>query len=676
MTERLAAIVAGLRNGNGRLGEAVVPALVVAVTLALLFPVPALVVDAMIGLSLAASAAALVTALTRRGAADLAAFPTTLVLLALLRLAAGVAAARWVALHGFGTPLLGALAGAKAAWPELAGLAVILGGIQVMVVSAGASRAAEVAARFALDALPAWQASHPRGEGRGAEAAEAKEAQRHAQAGFYAAMDGASRFLRGEVFGLALIALAALAGGLASVGGAGGAGADPGTVVAAAASVGVLLLLGAALAGTAAAIAVMRAGAQPQSVAASPSVLAEPWPLFAGAAVCLGISLFSLRSGLATMLVGTGLAVAAVHLLARQGRATPRPAENEWQADASPTVVVSPVRLLLGLGLLGLLDEGTGDIMDHLGQLRQEVSAESGVRVPGFVVADSIDLAPNEYALELQGAVAARGEVRPSRVLAIADAEADLSDGTRGSWIPLLHRPDAAAAGHTILSPTDVILRHVERALRANVAHLFDRQRAADLLASVAQTHAAVARAASAAGLDEGLLSAVGQDLLRQGVPLHAPSALVDALSEAVREGAPYDDQVTRARQSLAHVITRMFAPEGELDAVELDPVLESELEASLYMESVGGLGQRSACGLAPERAMRWRRSLTRIADGYAQDGRPAAILCGGPARRALCALLAEMPGIRIRAAEPQDILPGTRLQVVHRLSPGEVDAA
>ncbi len=650
--------------------EACIPLAVVAVALALFVPLPAAVIDAAISASLAASVIVLVAGLRARGAASLTVLPSAEVLLALLRLAVGIAAARWVALHGFGTPLLSAVArfSGEESWSDLLGLAVVLGGIQVAVVSAGASRAAEVAARFALDALPLRQA---RQSASSTDAPANTDTRLQTEAGFYAAMDGATRLLRGEVFGLALIMLAGAAGGLARAGG------DALSPVGAAAGIGVLLLLGAALSGAAAAIAVMR-GSATRSLAseARAQLLAEPWPLLAGGAFCLALALWPAHGAVPAALVGAALLAGGVHLGLR-ARSTPIAGLGAASGEERTS---SPLRILLGLGLLDLLRPEGGDLLDRLADLRQELSAELGFPLPGFTISDSIDLAAAEYALEIRGAVVSRGAVRPSRVLALAPPDGAtpalgeavrLSDGALGVWVSIAHREAAVAAGCAILSPADVLLHEAREAVRSEAADLFDRQQAADMLGRVARTHPAVVRAAVDAGVDEGTVMAVGQALLEREVPLHAPVALIDGLAQAAGRGAAFDDWVSAARGALTHVITKAVAPDGELFAVEMGAALQDELGRSLYLQ-----GDRLACGIAPDRALQWRRLLQRVARDYAPEGRRATILCAEPARRALTRLLADMRDVRIAVVEPREILAGTRLQTVHRISESDLNQA
>lgn len=644
-----------------RLGQHA-PALAVVLTLAtLLLPLPGAALDLLLALNLAFGMAVLLAAMRSEGPMGFPVLPGVLVLGSLVRVALGVAAARAVVAHGGAGTLpqtLGWLLTGRG--ESLIGGVTVLGVLMLvsyLVLNVGLMRLAEVAARFMLDALPGRQMALDSALSAGrmdAEAGAAVGRQLQAESAFYGSMDGAARFLRGEVMALpiilALIPVAGLAGGNLS-----GQWTD---LVRLALGQGLALLVPGVLMGVAAALVLSRG----RNLGNTGSVLETlPQPALLGA-VAAGLLVLAAVPGMAK------LPLLAVATLAggwawHQSRLSLCADDEDGPAPQ--------LQVRLGMGLLSLT---AGEaLMARLGRLRLALSDELGFALPAFTVIDDAGLDPHEFALAVNGIEVTRAQLWPGRCL-LADGDkawaglssmeegrpADLPDGRRARWLRVEDDETPSSTGLNALDALGALELYLRAAVEPVAAELFDLQRASELLQAVRATHPVVIEAWEAAGLTAADLRDVGRELLAEGVPLVERVVLLEAMitSSGAVGHAGCAALAEAVRPALRRTISRLVAPAGRLSACALAEKLQDELQAA-----VDGARPGEAVALEAEAAERWWRMLRWVAG---QD-RQAVVLCP-PQLRAAVATLAREAGAGVRVVQPEELLPLTEIAVRHVL--------
>jgi flagellar biosynthesis component FlhA len=644
----------------------------------LLVPLPGFVLDVLLTLNLAFALAVLVVGVRAAGPESFAVLPQVLVAGSLARVALAIGLARAILSTGGGGALVRSLGATLSGGGEgLLGGAAVFGLLALTayaVLNLGLTRLAEVAARFALDALPGRQMALDSALNAGrmdAAAATAQTERLEAENSFYGAMDGAARFLRGET--LAVLAITVLTPAVAA---ASGMAAQWRELAVLAVGQGAVILVPGLLVGAAAALVLSRSrGASAREDTRGHA--ARPGLVLGVAVVLLALGL---TPGMAKgpLLVMALVLGGAAWLMARHG---PGRAGRPHHAEA--TGPAGELQLRLGLGLVPL--SARHDLPAWAEQLRGELSDELGLAVPPFTMADDAQLSEHDFAVLIGESRLAQGTLRLGRRLAVSAGEEDshrgamrarearearedevvLPDGRRGVWV---RSDEEATNGARLLEPLEALALQVRAAVRQVAPELCDLQRAHELIEMVRVSHPAVVTAYEAAGLSEADLQDVGRELLAEGLPLTERVSLLSAMArEPGRAGRPHHAEMAEAvRPALRRTITRLVAPEGMVQAVELARELQEELA-----EAAAQAGPGRAVALEAERAARWRELLQWVARWCGNGAAGAVIVCAGEARRAV-AQLAREAGVQVAAVRPEELLPLTEVQVVHVLSGNE----
>ncbi len=663
---------AGMEVGPQLLGAIVVAAML----LALLLPVPALLVDLMLALSLGAAAGVLVVALATSDPLNLTSMPPLLVLSSIGRIVLCLCISRLILIGGEAGTLVPTLGTVSAGADAIAGLGVliVLAVVQVVMVTSGVGRMAEVAARFALDALPGKQMGLDTAVSAGqmqAREARMEVGRLEREANFYGAMDGAGRLLRGEAIAtIVIVALSALAGVVRAVGGDASVGEAMGRYVILATGQGLVTLLPALIMAAAAAVMVSRSAGSSSLVAELGSqMLVSPWPLIAAAIALVGLGLFPGVAKLPTLLGGSLLAGGAWWL----SRAQSGDRGGVGQ-PADPAGRPPQLSLELGMGLLSLL-EGPDGLMDAIPALRRGASAELGFEIPPVVVRDSLELGATEYAIVFRAGALARGRIRPGRMLAVAPhagatpdigTPAELPDGRTGVWVSLDEARELGESGFVLITPAEALMEHMRNAMRRHAAEIFDLERAAAMLGELRQTHPALVSAAEAAGLEVSLFRRVCGELLWGGVPLRDPVSVLEAVVEALPEMKDPEQLALRARPRLAGMISDSLMTDGRIRAVLPSPELQEELADAAYRE-----GDRTVAAMMPARSAAWVTLLDQLGAEHGW-GRPLAAIAEP---RSLLALqsLCRRTATGLVAVRAIDLTPTVELDYVARPEPDQL---
>ncbi len=588
-----------LRNSDLVLAVAVVATLAMMV-----IPLPPFLLSLLLSLNLTLALVILLATIYTGEALAFSSFPALLLIITLFRLALNVSSTRLILLHGYAGEVIQRFGEFVVGGNPVVGFIVflILVVIQFVVITRGAERVAEVAARFTLDAMPGKQMAIDADLNAGL--IDEREARRRRQeiereADFYGAMDGASKFVRGDaIAGLVIIAINIVGGFIVGV-------LQQGLPWAEALRKYTLLTVGDGLVTQIPALLISTAAGLLVTRAASDSHLAEDVARQVtahprGLAIAAGtLAVLGVMPGLPKVpFLALAAFFGALALVVREAgraaeRAAPPPApprESHTPESVLQLLPLDPLEIELGYGLLSLADpERGGDLMDRVGLVRRQVALELGFVVPLVRVRDNMQLPPNKYVIKLRGAEVARGEIVPERLLALnpgAAAEevpgietADPVFGLPARWVAPEDRQRAELAGFTVVEPSAVLATHLTHVIRTHAHELLGRQEVRQLLDTVRQTNAALVEELVPNLLGTGEVQKVLQNLLREGVSIRDLVTILEALADWAPVTRDPERLTEAARQALRRHISRdLPLQDGKLLALTLDPALEEKL--------------------------------------------------------------------------------------------------
>jgi flagellar biosynthesis protein FlhA len=653
---------------------------VVVVVALLVMPLPPFLLDAFLALSFALSIVVLLVTLSTRDPLDFSIYPSLLLLITLFRLGLNVSSTRLILSTGHAGRVIAAFGGFVIAGNYVVGLVLflILVVINFMVITKGAGRIAEVAARFTLDAMPGRQMSIDADLGAGlideAEARRRRE-EINRYADFYGAMDGAAKFVRGDaVASLVITAINLVGGFVIGMSQHGMSAADSLTTYSTlTVGDGLVTQIPALVVSTSAGLLVTYGStgtAMASSLAAQ--LTRSPRAMWTAAAL-LGV--FAVVPGLPAapflaLAVGTGVVAWVTARRRRRAQAAPAAGPKAQPAPAAAPsllelLVVEPLELEVGYALVPLVDEAQrGDLLQRVGIMRKQLAFELGMIVPPARVRDNIQLAADEYVIKLRGVQVGRGEILPRHLLALDTAgtgapldgvrTTDPSFGIPSFWISPEQRTAAEAAGYTVVEAPAVLATHLMEIIRDHAAELLSRQHVRELLDGLKETHPALVEDVVPNKLSLGTLHRVLQRLLREGVPIRDLVTILEALSDAAEQTKDPEALTEHARRALAPVIVHLLGgDQGPVRALTVGPRLEVALMQLFSPRSRDG--QRP---LEPEDLSEALRSLSALAQSARRDGQypplvtPPGLRVG--IRRLVEPVLPRLPVISLGELPPQ----------------------
>ncbi len=640
---------------------------VVAVLMIMLLPLPRVILDLLLAFNIALSIIVLLVGMQVRKPLEFSVFPSILLMVTLLRLSLNIASTRLILLHGNEGPgaageVIRSFGNFVVGGNYAVGLVVfvILVVINFVVVTKGASRVAEVAARFTLDAMPGKQMSIDADLNAGLiNETEARRRRKEIaeEADFYGAMDGASKFVRGDAIAAVIIILVNIIGGLTI-----GVLQQKMNVASAAANYtlltigeGLVAQVPALIVSTAAGIVVTRAAREVnlgQEIARQ--VLISSKALAAAAGILLALGFVPGLPHVAFLTLGSVAGWVAYDMMKREqaeaaAKLVPPPAPKV--EEAAPKV--TPVELMevqVGYGLVSLVEgRDGGALLERIKGLRRQIAGELGFLVPPIHLRDNLQLRPNEYAVILKGVELVRGEVLPGHWLAIDPGTAqknvvkgiptkEPAFGLPALWIGEVMRDQAQVAGYTVVDAGSAIATHLSEIIKRHAHELLGRQEVQVLLDDLSKTHPKLVEEVIPAQLALGALVRILSNLLQEGVPIRDLRTILEVVADYA--GSVKDpDQLTEAvRQALARVITHQYAgPDGSLPVINLDPRLDRALVEQM------SAGQGGYWSLEPSMSHRLLTSLKQAAERVASRGQQPVVLCSPALRRHLRRLTARV---------------------------------
>lgn len=636
------------------------PLVVLAVLAMMVLPLPTALLDVLFTFNIALSLVVLLAVVYSRRPLDFAVFPTVLLIATLLRLSLNVASTRVVLLNGHGgTAAAGQVIEAFGEFVVGGNYAVgfvvfaILVIINFVVVTKGGGRISEVSARFTLDAMPGKQMAIDADLNAGIidrDEAKTRRAEIAQEADFYGAMDGASKFVRGDAIAGLLILVINILGGL-TVG-----VLQHGMALAEAARVFTLLTIGdglvaqipSLLLATAAAILVTRvSSAQDMGEQIVAQLLGNPRTLAVAAAV---IGLMGVIPGMPNIAF-LGLAgVAAggawwLHTRARQAHQAqadappPPPAAEQRELTWDDVAPVDAVGLEVGYRLIPMVDRAQGgQLLGRLRGVRKKLSQELGFLVPSVHIRDNLDLGPNAYRISLLGVTVGGGEVYPERELAInpgqvhgelkGTAATDPVFGLQAVWIENAARAQAQAFGYTVVDASTVIATHMSQVLQEHAHELIGHDEVQQLLDRLAQTHPKLVEDLVPKVLPLGVVVNVLQRLLKEHIPVRDMRTILEVLSAHAARTQDPAALTAAVRIALGRMIVqRVNGVAGELPVITLEYALEQLLQKSV---------QGGEMALEPGLANRLLAALRDAHERQELAGQPSVLLVSDALREQL----------------------------------------
>lgn len=575
--------------------------------LLLIFPVPPLVLDLLLTISIALALLILLVILYVEEPADFSGFPTLLLFITLFRLALNVATTRLILLDGYAGHIIEAFGNFVVRGNYIVGLVVffILVLINFIVITKGAGRIAEVAARFTLDAMPGKQMAIDAELSAGViteSEARTRRKKVEQEADFYGAMDGASKFVRGDAIAAILITLINVIGGFAI------GVLQKGYTVPESLQRFTLLSIGdglvsqipALITSMAAGLLVTRAAAKTNlGTELSNQLLLYPRALsiLSGMLLVLalipGLPMFPfLVLSVCTWLVARAMRkskVAAAKELTVNAKQVEAGQKKEPEKLES-LLQVDPFQIELGYGLVNLADQKKGgDLLDRVTGVRRNFTQEMGVIVPPIRLRDNLQMKPNEYRFLIKGAPVAQGSIMAGYWLAMNASNSKVV--LKGipttepvfqlpaTWITDAERKNAELAGYTVVDAASVLVTHLSETVKRHCHEIFSRQDVQSLLDNLKQTHATVVNELIPAQLTVGQVQRILQNLLAEGISIRNLSSILEKVGDYAHITKNPDELAEYARRALGAQIVRPFQSEnGAVRAITLDPRLEQQI--------------------------------------------------------------------------------------------------
>jgi len=644
-----------LKNSDVFLAVAIVGILVFMV-----IPLPPVLLDILLSFNITFCLIIVLVATYIMRPLELSTFPSIILLATLFRLSLNIASTRMILLHGNeGTMAAGKVI--KAFGSFVVGGNYVVGAIiflilviiNFVVITKGAGRIAEVAARFTLDAMPGKQMSIDADLNAGL-IDEHKARERRMiisqEADFYGAMDGASKFVRGDAIAGVIITLINIVGGLAigvlQNGMSFSHAAENYTLMTV--GDGLVTQIPALIISTAAGIVVSRAGSNSAlGTQIVSQILLQPRAIGIASVVLLGFGLIPGLPALPFMILSA--MAGTVAYLVSQSRKTDLVEEETkkmLEAKSKPPerlTALPPLDILaleVGYGLISLVDaEQDGTLLDRIKSIRRQIAQDIGIIVPPLHIQDNMQLKPAEYSILLKGNDIARGELMLNHYLAMNADNPNIkiegvqtrepTYGLPAFWIKEGVREKTMAQGYTVVDLATVLTTHLSDAIRIHAHELLGRQEVQQLLDDLRNSHPKVVEELVPNLLPLGGVVKVLQNLLSEQIPIRDLLTILETLADWAPMTKDMDTLTEHVRQALARTITKLYqTSDGKIPLITLDQSVENAISGAIQQTDQG-----SFLALEPNVAKGIMESVARyITDFSSLNYRPV-ILCSAQIR-------------------------------------------
>jgi flagellar biosynthesis protein FlhA len=648
----------GLRGAIVRSRGLAFPVLIVTSILVIVAPLPTFLLDLLLASNVTISVVILLTTIYVRRPLEFSVFPAILLGTTLARLVLNVATTRLILTHGAaeGTSAAGGVIEAfgffVAGGDIVIGLIIfmILIAIQFLVITKGATRISEVAARFALDGMPGKQMAIDADLNAGLitqDQAKARREEVTQQADFYGAMDGASKFVRGDAIASIVITLINIAGGLYVGMINNGMNFQRAVEVFTTLTIGdgLVTQIPAFLISIAAGLVVTRTSSDsnlPRDVVGQ--LFRHPEALFLASAFLGALSITGLPA-MPMLILGAGCGLSGFAVMrTKKAEESIKHRQQEKQSQQKPeprpedNLLVDPLELELGVGLIRLADPATGgDLLDRVTRVRHKIAQELGIILPKVRIRDNIRLDQRRYQIKVRDVPVAWGEVYADGLLAI-DTGATSGEvrgietvepafGRPAKWVEPSQKERAELRGYSVVEPSAVIITHLTEVVRDHSAELLTRQQVHQLVANLKESSPRVVEELIPDILRTSQVHQVLNNLLRERVPIRDLETILETLGDYADRSKDLVLLTEYVRHSLARTICQQHRDKNRvLHVITLDPALEDILTAG-FEYSERGLSIK----LSPQVAEAVVKGVAETLESLVATGHPPVLLCSNP---------------------------------------------
>ena len=601
---------------------------VVVVVLFLILPLPTFMLDVLLVINIALSVIILLITMNISEALEFSIFPSLLLITTLFRLGMNVSSTRLILSNG------GNAGQVIAAFGQLITSGNIVIGfiiffiivlVQFIVITKGAERVAEVAARFTLDAMPGKQMAIDADLNTGVideQEARMRRSKIQKESDFYGAMDGATKIVKGDAVMSLIITLINLIGGILI--GVVQGGQDIGTVASiystATIGDGLVSQLPALMISTATGMIVTRSvsdGSLNSDVLGQ--FKAQPRALMTAAAALVFLAVIP-NTPTVPLVIVASVIFAMGFMISRSGRVKQvqeqeaeeaaaleqvpeaAPAESDYYKDISNVyslLSVEPIELEVGYSLIPLVDESSGGkLINRVVIFRRQYAQEMGFVVPTVRMHDSSIIGTNQYVVRVKGEEVAKGEILVDYYLALEPAKplgeidgietVEPAYGIPSRWILPENKEMAEIYGYTVIDPLSVMLTHLSETIRRHAHELLTRSETIQLVENLKNTSPELVEEACPAVVSYAMLEKVLRNLLMEGVPIRDMETILETMVDAMNTTRDPDIITESVRSALRRTITRRFCEDGQLRAMTLDAEVERKIVASLVKNDHG----------------------------------------------------------------------------------------
>jgi flagellar biosynthesis protein FlhA len=646
----------------------------------------------LITLNISAALTIVVATMYLNKALDFASFPSLLLLTTMFRLAINVSVTRLILTTGDAGSVVKAFGSFVVGGNVVVGLVIflILVVIQFVVVTNGAGRVAEVGARFTLDAMPGKQMAIDADLNAGLitdDQARSRRSEIAREADFYGAMDGASKFVKGDAMAAVIITAINLVGGIVVGMAQHHLGFSEATHQFSLLTIGdgLAAQIPALLISVATGIIVTRAASDRDlgSDIANQILRQRKAPLVAAAV----IGLFALVPGLPKLpFLFIAAIFGAIGWSVRHGMPGEEDAAPGAVAGATPAALppgsaagedgvertpLDALELSIGFGLVPLVDGSSGGaLLRRVSQIRRQIASDLGVVIPAVRIHDELGMESHEYIVKVRGSEVTRGRIMPGHLLAMDPGDAagalqgipttEPAFGLPAMWVHESVRAEAETLGYTVVDAESVIVTHLTETIRDHAAELLTRQDVKALLEQLKETNAAVVEEVVPELLSLGEIQRVLQSLLGEGIAIRDLGTIVEAIGDKARITRDTSLLSEYARQALGRAITAPHLDEQlRLQAITLDPAIEQEVATSITQTTDG-----EYLAMDPPRAQAIVGALrAQVEHATALGARPV-LLCSARVRRHLRRLIAQAQP-HLPVCSYNEIAPGVNVETI-----------
>ncbi|HWR28929.1 MAG TPA: flagellar biosynthesis protein FlhA [Negativicutes bacterium] len=605
-----------LINKLNQFSDVILAAAVVTIVMMMIIPLPTFLLDLLLALNITLSLTIVMISIYNVEPLQFSVFPSLLLVTTLFRLALNVSSTRLILLYGYAGEVIMAfgtfVVGGNAVVGFIVFIILIL--IQFIVITRGAERVAEVAARFTLDAMPGKQMAIDADLNAGLITdADARKRRINIQreADFYGAMDGASKFVKGDAIAAIVIIVVNILGGFII----GMVQRDMSilqalqTYTLLTVGEGLVNQIPALLISTATGLVVTRASSDENlghDIAAQ--LFAYPRVFYLVAAVLTLLAAVPGLPGLpfisiAMIVIGVAYVLQKTEKTAEETAVTEQ-AEKELEEVRKPENIVSllqvdPIELEIGYSLIPLVDVAQGgNLLDRVVMIRRQCALEMGIVVPTIRIRDNIQLKPSAYVIKIKGIEVAKGELLLDHFLAMnpgtvteeipGEATIEPAFGLPAIWIHEAYRERAELSGYTVVDPISVLATHLTEVVKSHSDELLGRQDVQTLIDSVKQDHPAVVSELVPAMMSVGDIQKVLVCLLRERVPVRDLVTIMETLADSATFTKDPEVLGEYVRRALSRTISRQYLQNNTLTCLTLDPQTENQIVSSVQHSDRG----------------------------------------------------------------------------------------